>query len=210
VVRSAAASRSSSGARPGHAASAGRHEAAHRSARARKRDRALRRAVVRLQGCLARVPRSERRVLTLRAGVGIAHTRSRAQVARITGLRRARVAVLERRGLRHLRALGRDGACAIPTGAAQTTIAAPAVGGPPAAGGQPAGRGGVLAEHKSGDDSRDKGSGASSEQSAVLPIARPESAPGGGGTPMDLTIIIVPIALATFALVLFRELRRQS
>jgi hypothetical protein len=168
--------------------------------------------VVQLQGCLGRVPRLERRVLVLRAGVGIGHTRSRARVARITGLRRASVARLERRGLRKLRALGRSGACpVVPTGAAQTTIAAPAVGGPPTSGGQPAGRGGVLGETKSGGDQPgDRSSGANSEQSAVLPIARPESGPGGGGSPMDLTIIIVPIALATFAFVLFRELRRQT
>jgi Sigma-70, region 4 len=169
--------------------------------------------VVQLQGCLGRVPRLERRVLVLRAGVGIAHTRSRAQVARITGIRRARVARLERRGLRKLRALGRAGACpVVSTGAEQTTtIAAPAVGGPLARRGEPTGRGGVLGESKSGGDQPAKrSSGANSEQSAVLPIARPESGPGGGGSPMDLTIIIVPVALATFAFVLFRELRRQT
>jgi hypothetical protein len=168
--------------------------------------------VVQLQGCLARVPRLERRVLVLRAGVGIAHTRSRAQVARITGLRRARVARLERRGLRKLRALARSGACPIATGADHTTILAPPTfSGPPASGGQTAGRGEVLAEHKSGGDQPGKRpSGANSEQSAALPIARPQSGPGGGGSPMDLTIIIVPVALATFAFVLFRELRRQT
>jgi hypothetical protein len=197
--------------RPGHAASA-RHAQARRSARARKRDRALRRAVVRLQGCLGQLPHLERRVLVLRAGVGIGHPRSRARVARITGLRRARVARLERRGLRQLRALGRAGACPVSTGAAQTTtIAAPAVGGGPVAGGgQPAGRGGVLGEHKSGGDQSDKRPSANSEQSAVLPIARPANGPGGGGSPFDLTFIIVPVALATFALVLIRELRKQA
>jgi hypothetical protein len=92
-----------------------------------------------------------------------------------------------------------------------TTIAAPAVGGPLARRGEPTGRGGVLGERKSsGDQPGKRSSSASSEQSAVLPIARPESGPGGGGSPMDLTIIIVPVALATFAVVLFRELRRQT
>jgi hypothetical protein len=64
------------------------------AAKVRRRDRALRRAVLRFQGCLSRVPRAERRVLTLRAGVGAAPTRSRTEVARITHLRRARVITL--------------------------------------------------------------------------------------------------------------------
>ena len=81
------------------------------AAKVRRRDRALRRAVLRFQGCLSRVPRAERRVLTLRAGVGAARTHSRTEVARITHLRRTRVITLERRGLRHLHALGRTGAC---------------------------------------------------------------------------------------------------
>jgi hypothetical protein len=165
--------------------------------------------VVRLQGCLGRVPRAERRVLVLRAGVGIARTRSRAEVARITGLRRARVTRLERRGLRHLRALGRAGACPVSMGARQMTIAAPPVGSPPPGGG-PAGRGDVLAERKSSGGQRSERSGAGAEQSTVLPVARPESSPGGGSSPMDLTFIIVPAALATFAFVLYRELRRQT
>jgi hypothetical protein len=164
--------------------------------------------VLRLQGCLGQVSRSERRVLLLRAGVGIARTRSRAEVAHITGLRRARVTRLERRGLRHLRALGRAGACAESMGARQTTIAAPPASGPPPGGG-PAGRGDVLAQHQSGSGHRSGHSGASSEQSAVLPIARPESGPGGG-SPLDLTFIVIPVALATFAFVLFREFRRPT
>src|SRR5262249_59473892 len=109
--------------------------AAPGAAGARQRDRDLRRAVVLLQGCLGRVPRSERRVVTLRAGVGIGHTRSRADVARITGLRRARVTSLEHRGLRRLRALERAGACA--PAATSSTVAPGTMATLPVSGGSP-------------------------------------------------------------------------
>ena len=80
-------------------------------ARLRDRDRQLRRAVLGHEACLGQMPRGERRVLTLRAGVGLAHPRSRAQVQRITGLPRTRVAALERSGLQRLRSLAQAGAC---------------------------------------------------------------------------------------------------
>jgi hypothetical protein len=80
-------------------------------ARLRDRDRQLRRTVLGHEACLGQMPRSERRVLTLRAGVGLAHPRSRAQVQRITGLPRTRVAALERSGLQRLRSLAQAGAC---------------------------------------------------------------------------------------------------
>jgi hypothetical protein len=80
-------------------------------ARDRNHDRDLRRTVLGHEACLGQMPRGERRVLTLRAGVGLAHPRSRAQVQRITGLRRARVTALERSGLRRLRSLARAGGC---------------------------------------------------------------------------------------------------
>ena len=69
-----------------------------RAARVRQRERDLRRTVLRFHGCLSRVPRSERRVLSLRAGVGRLRPHPRSEVARITHLRRARVVMLERRG----------------------------------------------------------------------------------------------------------------
>jgi hypothetical protein len=80
-------------------------------ARLRDRDRDLRRTVLGHWACLGQMPRSEHRVLTLRAGVGLAHPRSRAQVQRITGLRRARIAALERSGLQRLRSLAQAGGC---------------------------------------------------------------------------------------------------
>jgi hypothetical protein len=195
-------------------ASGGRDRAS-RAARARKRDRELRRAVARLQGCLGRVPRAERRVLTLRAGVGIARTRSRAEVARITHLRRASVARLERRGLRHLRALGRSGACAVTPAAAPTTVAGLPVAGPAQGGGPQsgagAGRGQVLAERHSGTSQPAKPeSEGSTKQSIELPLGHPGSASTGGSSSFDLTVVLIPLALALLAFVLVREVRRTT
>jgi hypothetical protein len=92
----------------------------------RHRDRQLRRAVLGHEACLGQMPRGERRVLTLRAGVGLAHPRSRAQVQRITGLPRTRVTALERSGLQRLRSLAQAGGCgqaapAAPGGVAPVT-----------------------------------------------------------------------------------------
>jgi hypothetical protein len=204
AARSVAARRSGGGG-PGHAASAGQRDRQTSAARARKRDRALRRDVLRLQGCLASVPRAERRVLVLRAGVGGPRPRSRARVARITHLRRARVALLERRGLRRLRALGRSGGCAVSTAGTKATVGALPVGGS-SQGAGPAPRGQVLAEHSSGSAKPSKSSGEGSKQSVELPIAAPQSGPGGGS--LDLTLVIIPLALAILGFVLVREVRR--
>jgi hypothetical protein len=97
--------------------------------RLRGRDRELRRAVLGHEACLGQIPGGERRVLTLRAGVGMARTRSRGEVQRMTGLRRTRVVALERRGLKRLRALAQAGGCAAtssatPAGVEQTAGAA--------------------------------------------------------------------------------------
>jgi hypothetical protein len=179
------------------------------SGNVRKRDRELRRAVARLQGCLARVPRAERRVLVLRAGIGIARTRSRAEVARMTGLQRARVARLERRGLRQLRALGRAGACAASSGGAETAFDGVPVGGSTQSGG-PAGRGGVLAERGS-DTSRSPTTQHEAESAARptanLPIARPDIS---STDDFDLAIVFIPLAVLAFVLVMIREARRTT
>jgi hypothetical protein len=90
---------------------------------ARLRDRDLRRTVLGHEACLGQMPRSERRVLTLRAGVGLAHPRSRAQVQRITGLPRTRVTALERSGLRRLRSLAQAGGCGQATSATPDGVA---------------------------------------------------------------------------------------
>jgi hypothetical protein len=168
---------------------------------------------VRLKGCLGRVPRAERRVLKLRAGVGIARTRSRAQVARITGISRARVARLERRGLRHLRALGRAGACAVTPTAGSSAAAGLPVAGAPQGGGPQSGAatGQVLAERHSGTSHPAKPESESSmKQSIELPLGRPGSASTGGSSSFDFTIVLVALALALLGFVLVREVRRTT
>jgi hypothetical protein len=89
----------------------------------RRREHRLRRIVRRLDACLPEIAAAQRRVLVLRAGVGPAPVRSRAQVARRLGVPVARVARLERRGVRTLRRLDRATNCA------------PGAGPAPAAGG---------------------------------------------------------------------------
>ena len=176
------------------------------AAKVRRRDRALRRTVLRFQGCLSRVPRAERRVLALRAGVGRARPHSRTEVARITHLRRARVVRLERRGLRRLHALGRAGACQ--DAESGSAVPAPSTTSTLPTGSPPAGRSGVLAEHHS-SASKDGGShGQRKPPTAELSISRPSGTPGGGS--FDLALVIAPLAVLAFLLVITREVRRAS
>ncbi len=177
-----------------------------RAGRVRQRERNLRRTVLRLRGCLAGVPRSERRVLSLRAGVGRLRPHTRSEVARITHLRRARVVTLERRGLRKLRALNRAGACQDAGAPATAAAAAPgsATTVPPAGGaGQ---RSAVLAEHHSSVASRDAGSQRKPER-AQLSISRPATS---GPSSFDLALILGPLAFLAFLLVIAREVRRTG
>jgi hypothetical protein len=174
-------------------------------AKVRRRERALRRAVLRFQGCLSRVPRAERRVLTLRAGVGAARTHSRTEVARITHLRRTRVVTLERRGLRRLRALGRTGDC---QDAQTASAAAPvATAAAPPAGSAPGGRAAVLSEHQV-SDSRPAGAQGHPKPTAELSISRPPIAPGTGG--FDLTLVFAALGLLAFVFVVTREVKRTD
>jgi hypothetical protein len=89
---------------------AGARAARSRSPEVRRRERRLRRAVVRYRGCLDGLPALERRVLVLRSGVGSRRARTRARVGRALDLSAQRVGRIERRGLRRLRGLG-DGGC---------------------------------------------------------------------------------------------------
>jgi hypothetical protein len=181
-----------------------------RAARVQQRERNLRSTVLRFRGCLSRVPRSERRVLSLRAGVGRLRAHTRSQVARITHLRRARVIKLERRGLRRLRELNRAGACQDAGAAATTAMTfAPGTGtGTPA---PPAGTSGdrsaVLAEHHS-SASKDSGSQGKPER-AELSISRPSTS-GPGGSSFDLALVLGPLAFLAFLLVITREVRRTG
>jgi hypothetical protein len=180
-----------------------------RAARIEQRERNLRSTVLRFRGCLSRVPRSERRVLSLRAGVGRLRAHTRSEVARITHLRRARVIKLERRGLRRLRALNRAGACQDAGAATTAMTVAPGTGtGTPA---PPAGTSGdrsaVLAEHHSGA-SQDSGSQGKPER-AELSISRPSTSGPGGGS-FDLALVLGPLAFLAFLLVITREVRRAG
>ena len=79
--------------------------------RAVRRERVLRATVERLQGCLGGVSAAERKVLVLRSGLGAAPARTRHSVARTLDVGVRRVGRIERRGLRHVRALARTGGC---------------------------------------------------------------------------------------------------
>jgi hypothetical protein len=173
--------------------------------RARLRDRQLRRTVLGHEACLGQMPRGERRVLTLRAGVGLAHPRSRAQVQRITGLPRTRVAALERSGLQRLRSLARAGGCgqaasAAPDGVAPVTGVSDARGIPD---GAAIPRIAVL--------------GASESNGAGMPPAPPTGSPDAqrpllhapeGAVDLAPAILFVLLAGLVFAAV--REARRSA
>jgi hypothetical protein len=76
-----------------------------------RRDRRLRARVRRFEGCIGTLPRPERRVLTLRAGLGGERPQTRRRVARTLRVSTRRVRRLEHRGIRRLRALVRAGRC---------------------------------------------------------------------------------------------------
>jgi hypothetical protein len=168
----------------------------------RRHDRALRRTVLGHEGCLGRMPNVERRVLSLRAGVGIGHTRSRADVQRLTGLSRARVVAIERRGIVRLRGLARAGACAsaagtaafgeITGGAADPRIADPKVA--------------VLGERES-----------NAGVTPPAPPPPPTGSPDAGRTllhapdsAMDFAPILLFVALAALVYAVVREARRHA
>ena len=113
----------------GHAPAAARAPAIRGGVLAAKRparrERRLRRTVTRLRGCLDGLGAAERRVLVLRSGLGPRPARSRARVARALGVSARRVARLERRGLRRLRGLARDGCGGATAPAPATTGYAP-------------------------------------------------------------------------------------
>jgi hypothetical protein len=187
----------------------------------RRRERRLRRIVRRLDACLPAIDAAQRRVLTLRAGLGPAPARSRAQVAQRLGVRVGRVVRLERRGVRTLRRLDRATNCAPGAGPAPVTegvsvlaglgapfgpAAASPVGGTTtvlAASGAPS----TAAKASPGggtrhDDPRAKGGveSASAEQPATLL----PPAPGSGGDRTPVFVLIGLLVLLGFG---FRALR---
>jgi hypothetical protein len=162
----------------------------------------LARVVAGLRGCLGQLPREQRRVLVLRAGVGPRPGLSRSQVARRLGLGVAQTRRIERRALRRLGALDGAGRCVAGGGAVTSgaLLASAAFGlsngsvSRPADGGRP--RGGVEGVSDSGG--RDDGGSA---LGAALP------SPLGRGS--DWTLLLLLTVAALVVLLMRRELRRQ-
>jgi hypothetical protein len=154
------------------------------------------------------VPSRERRVLELRAGVGAGHTRSRADVARLTGLQRKSVARLERRGLKRLRSLADAGTCA--TSTSGSSVSAPLaglgaaaqrakVGGAPGTGVVDARATPKSAESKSSDDHQN-----AIEAAIERPVIR------GMGHTLDLGPLLLAFALGGMLYLVARELKRST
>jgi Sigma-70, region 4 len=180
-----------------------------RSARIRRHNRELRALVLRLRGCMGKLPRAERRVLILRAGIGIGHVRTRRQVARLTHLRRGTVARLERRGLRQLRALGRSGGCAAGSTSSPLAVGMAVAGGRPSSGAaaRTPDSAGVLAEHRSGGPANQKPNATTRSSSLVSPLA-PQASGGGGGLG-DFRDPLLVAAAVVLAIALLAELRHE-
>jgi hypothetical protein len=110
---------SSGGSRRAAPAGSSRRAGGPRASRAgrlvRRRDQRLRVLVLGARGCLAALRRAQRRLLSLRAGVGRAAPLPRGRVARELNLSLRQVVRAERRGLRRLRRLDAAGGCAAPS-----------------------------------------------------------------------------------------------
>jgi hypothetical protein len=195
------------------------------------RERALRRTVSRAGGCLGDLSRPQRRVLSLRAGVGPQPARSRRSVARRLDISVSRVARLETTGLSRLRALAGGGACGAPTLALAGTTASrtTADDGAAAARGSATGGAGVSRGRGERRDerSRDRGSG---DACGVAPSGSSDDASCGGADAggvesvtrtnrppvatqaaggLDLTIPLILLLMAASAFVVARVLRRE-
>ncbi|MGN6187956.1 MAG: sigma factor-like helix-turn-helix DNA-binding protein [Conexibacter sp.] len=201
------------GGSPNGGGSAGVHGPASAGPSARRdgSGRDLEQIVTRARQCLDDLDARERRVLTLRAGLGPGAPLSRPQVARRLSLGVAQTGRIERRGLRRLDALAGAGACG---GGAAFRTAAPraatdpfgadgalsAAQGPlgvaaPGDGGPRFGVGGVVA-HGGGDPA---GEHAGSGLSLPPPI-------GDGG---EATLLIALGLVVAIALLVRRELLRR-
>jgi hypothetical protein len=184
-------------------ATTARSGAARPTRRERARDHRLRDAVLGRRVCLGSLPRIERRVLILRAGLRRGAPRRRVTVARMIDRPVARVRRLERRALKRLKRLSADGSCggsaAVATGA-PTYPAAGVPAAPPEAAERV--RQQVGGEHASGQEKRHN---AAIEQR--LGVAIPSLRTKDGG--LDLTpFIAVGGFLAVIALGI-RNIRRD-
>jgi Sigma-70, region 4 len=162
-----------------------------RDARILRRDRRLRLLVKRFRGCLADLPRRERRVLVLRAGLH-GRPKSRRAVAHMTGWSDRRVRHLEHAGLRALRRLAASGAC----GGTATAGGADIAGGNPGRGvitSLPSGAGNGAAVASLGPvvlGERAAGTQARLERSAPDPVLPPlgDTVKAAGRIPLQLLV----------------------
>jgi hypothetical protein len=173
----------------------------------------LRETVTDSARCLDDLTAGQRRVLTLRAGVGAGPPRSRGGVAKRLNISERRVVRLERTGLRRLRTLAKGGGCAA---AAQTQtqtagtvapfaaseISTPSSSGGGTSGGERASDGGGGSdENRGGTDTPGK-SGRNGGIAGVTQTNLPGS--------VDLTIPLLLLLLAAAAAATFHVLRRRA
>jgi hypothetical protein len=145
-----------------------------------QRDRRLRHTVRALAACLTGLADGQRTVLVLRAGLGAPRSRSRGEVARVTGLSRARVRLAETRGLRRLRRLARTAGCGTSRATDPPPGAGAAVpGAPDARPAIPAPAGTGFASALLGSDAA-PGLGVHAERRLSAPHAEGGSSPGSG------------------------------
>lgn len=158
---------------------------------------ALRRAVRALRGCLTSLPATERKVLELRAGLGLDRPRTRKRVAELTHLSLEQVRRLERSGLRHLRSLG-NGGCGV---APSTTAIAFAPALPTLGADLSGGEVQVLGERTAG------GNAPSADDAASR---QPQEPMAGSGEAMpDLALLLIPIVVLAFLVFAAKEIRRM-
>ncbi len=203
------------GSRAGSASHAAPHHA--RETPAQQREQRLRRTVESASGCLDDLSASQRRVLSLRAGVGAGPPRSRHAVASRLRISVRRVTRLERTGLTRLRTLARGGNCAPPApvtpptslataqqadvAAAQPAIVKPGETRRPSRSGRPGGTS-RSGSGRSGGTSRSRGAVAGVSET------HPPAAQDGGGINLIPPLLLLGLAALTF--LLSRRLHRAT
>jgi hypothetical protein len=182
-----------------------------------ERERKLRETVTQATGCLDDLSRGQRRVLTLRAGIGAGPPRSRSSTARRLDISVKRVTRLERTGLKRLRELAHGGGCAPPptTTSATTTVAAGAPASAPAMSpGEAEREGGGGGKKPSREAERPATGGVDTPEdeapssSGVAGLSQTNRPGENGGMSFVIPLILLVLLLA--AVLLARMLRRQA
>jgi hypothetical protein len=185
-----------------------------------RRERRLREIVNETSGCLGHLGELQRRVLSMRAGVGPAEPRSRRSVARALDRSVSRVRRAERRGLERLRAL-RAAPCAQSAAAASgsayaygTPAAMAAVAGGPTGGAAPVTpvaaprpRSDVAGESASGEPEHDGGNGGQS----IPPLPGDPAVPGvqEATSPSGIVLLIGLLVAAGVVALIVTGVRRD-